>query len=77
MHVLTEARFSGVGNPDTVGAHFLLNARLARRFAWGSTGAHRAEAYIAGENLTDRRFSYQPGYPIPGINGMLGLRMEW
>jgi len=77
MHVLTEARFSGVGNPDTVGAHFLLNARLARRFAWGPVGAHRAEAYLAGENLTDRRFSYQPGYPIPGINGMLGLRLDW
>ena len=77
MHVLTEARFSGVGNPSVVGAHFLLNARLARRFAWGPANVHRAEAYVAGENLTDRSFAYQPGYPIPGINGMLGLRLEW
>jgi iron complex outermembrane receptor protein len=77
MHVLTEARFSSAANPNIVGAHFLLNARLARRFAWGPAGAHRAEAYLAGENLTDRRFAYQPGYPIPGINGMLGLRLEW
>ena len=77
MHVLTEARFSGAANPNMVGAHFLLNARLARRFAWGAAGARRAEAYLAGENLTDRRFAYQPGYPIPGLNGMLGLRLEW
>jgi iron complex outermembrane receptor protein len=74
---LSETRFSSAANPYTVGAHFLLNARLARRFVWGSTGAHRAEAYLAGENLTDRRFAYQLGYPIPGINGMLGLRLEW
>jgi hypothetical protein len=60
-----------------VGAHFLLNVRLARRFALGGREDLRGELYLAGENLTDRRFAYRPGYPIPGLNGMAGLRVEW
>ncbi|MBI5380429.1 MAG: TonB-dependent receptor plug domain-containing protein [Opitutae bacterium] len=74
MHVLSEARSAGTTNPLTVGSHCLLNARLARRFVWGT---HRGEVYVAGENLTDRDYVYRPGYPMPGINGMAGLRLEW
>lgn len=73
MHVLTDARTSIATNPAMVGAHFLLNARLARRFSWGS---HRVEIYASGENLTNRAFAYRPGYPIPGINGLVGMRLE-
>ena len=76
MHEATEARVAGAGNPAVVGAHFLLNARLARRFSWGARHPMHGEIYLAGENLTDRRFAYQPGYPIPGINFMFGLRFE-
>jgi iron complex outermembrane receptor protein len=76
MHEASEARVAGAANPTIVGAHFLLNARLARRFSWGGRQATRGEFYIAGENLTGRDFAYQPGYPIPGINFMVGLRFE-
>ncbi|MDD2763199.1 MAG: TonB-dependent receptor [Opitutaceae bacterium] len=74
MHVLSEARSAGTANPTKVGARFLLNARLARRFAWG---AHRVEVYLSGENLTDRNFAYRPGYPIAGASFLAGVRLEW
>jgi iron complex outermembrane receptor protein len=73
MHVASAARVAGAGNPVRVGGQFSLNARLSRRFAWGHG---RGEAYVSGENLADRDFAWQPGYPIPGINFMLGLRFE-
>ena len=76
MHEATESRVAGSANPTIVGAHFLLNARLARRFGEGGAHTPRGEMFLAGENLTDRTFAYQPGYPIPGINFMLGLRFE-
>jgi iron complex outermembrane receptor protein len=60
-----------------VGAHFLLNARLARRFALGGRAGQRGEVFLAGENLTNRNFAYRPGYPIPGVNGMAGVRLDW
>ena len=75
MHEASEARVAGVANPTVVGAHFLLNARLARRVFWRGQRIH-GEVYVAGENVTDRKFGYQPGYPIPGINFLLGLRLE-
>ena len=76
MHEATEARVAGAANPVVVGAHFLLNAKLARRFSLGAHDAMHGECYLSGENLTDRNFAYQPGYPIPGINFMVGLRFE-
>jgi iron complex outermembrane receptor protein len=76
MQVYSVGRSVGAANPVRVGPQFLLNARLARRFAWGAGGTDRGEIYLSGENLTDRRFTYTPGYPLPGINWMLGLRFE-
>ena len=76
MHEATEARVAGATNPTVVGAHFLLNARLARRIFWGGPRQLRGEVYVAGENLTDRNFAYQPGYPIPGIGFIAGVRIE-
>jgi outer membrane cobalamin receptor len=74
MHILSVARSAGNTNPNTVGAHFLLNGRVARRFVWDS---HQAEVYLSGENLTDRDYAYRPGYPMPGINALVGLRFAW
>lgn len=76
MHEASEARVAGAVNPTIVGAHFLLNARFARRFWQDRAHPVRGEFYIAGGNLTDRHFAYEPGYPIPGINFMVGLRFE-
>ncbi len=76
MHVLNEARVAGATNPIIAGAHFLLNARLSRSIAWGAGQRNHGEIYLSGENLTDRNFAYQTGYPIPGINMMVGFRLE-
>ena len=76
MRALSDARVAGAANPATVGAHFLLNARLSRLFAWKAGCIKQGEFYLAGENLTDRNFAYLPGYPIPGINFMVGMRFE-
>jgi outer membrane cobalamin receptor len=73
MHTASEARVAGSANPAVVGANLLLNARLSHHFSWG---AERGEIYLSGENLTDRNFAYQPGYPVPGINFMVGVRLE-
>jgi iron complex outermembrane receptor protein len=77
MHILSQGRSVGATNPAVVGAHFLLNARLARRFTLGNRAGTHGEVFLAGENLTDRRFAYRPGYPIPGLNGMVGIRLNW
>lgn len=76
MHAASEARVAGAENPLRVGAQFLLNARLTHRFAWAALGRDEGEIYLSAENLTDRTFAYQPGYPIPGVNLMLGLRVK-
>ena len=76
MHIASEARVAATTNPLKVGANFLLTARLSRRFTWGARDAHRGEIYLSAENLTDREFAYQPGYPIPGLNFMIGVRLE-
>ncbi len=76
MHVVSAGRSVGATNPLTVGAQFSLNARVARRFTFGADGRTRLEVFVAGENLTDREFAYTPGYPIPGLNGIVGVRFE-
>jgi outer membrane cobalamin receptor len=76
MRIASLGRSSTAANPRSVGAQAAVNARLARRFAVGPGGRTRLEVFVAGENLTDRDFAYNPGYPIPGLNGLVGLRLE-
>lgn len=71
MHVAAANRAAGATNPVRVGAQFGLNARLVRRF---TVGREVIEVFVAGENLTDRDFAYTPGYPLPGVNGLVGVR---
>lgn len=77
MRVASQARTAGAPNLVGVGAQFLLNARLSRSLKFGAEQGAVAEVYVAGENLTDRDFAYTPGYPIPGINGVFGIRIDW
>ena len=56
--------------PSTV----LLNAKLSYNFELPSLKLRQCEIFIAGENLTDRRYYYQPGYPMPGVGAMIGLQ---
>ena len=52
----------------------LLNAKLSYTFSLPALRLRQAEIFIAGENLTDRRYYYQPGYPMSGIGAMIGLK---
>ena len=78
MHVLSQARTAGAPNDTTVGPQRLLHARLAYTFTWVDAGRrHRAEVFVAGDNLLDRRYAYRPGYPMPGISGTTGVTITW
>jgi len=74
--VLSRGRSSTAINTAQVDSYFLLSARLAYAFPlpWSSG---RGELFVAGENLTDINYEYKPGYPMPGINGMGGIRLEF
>lgn len=65
---VSDPRFpGGIG---TAGGFFLLNGRAARKVGAG-------EVFLAAENLTDERYEYRPGYPMPGINAMAGLNWSF
>jgi len=57
-------------NAQQVSGFAVMNARLSYPLP---TLGKKGEVYIAVENLFDRNYSYQPGYPMPGINGRIGL----
>lgn len=59
-----------------VGDYFLMNAKLGWEFRLKPLGA-KAEIYIAGENLTNSSYAFKKDYPMPGINGMVGLDMKF
>jgi len=72
----SRARQEGTVNTERVGSFFLLNGKLTYDFvapSWNAEG----QIYIAGENLTDTDYEYKPDYPMPGINGMVGLTMTF
>lgn len=51
--------------------YFLLNARL-------SASVHqRAEVFVSGQNLLNRRYEINDGYPMPGINVNTGIKLKF
>ncbi len=64
------ARAGGAINTDKVDSFFIVNARASYPIpALGEKG----EVFIAGENLTDQKYSFRKGYPMPGIWGQIGF----
>ncbi|EIP96602.1 outer membrane receptor for ferrienterochelin and colicins [Opitutaceae bacterium TAV1] len=61
-------------NPQ-VPSSLVVNARLGYRFAAPALHVKQGEVYLAVDNLTDRTWYYRPGYPMPGIGAMLGMRL--
>ena len=61
---------------ETVGDFFLVNARLGCELPlpWNRVAA---ELFVAAENLTDTDYEYKRGYPMPGINGMIGATVSF
>ncbi len=78
MNVGSWARRKGTTNPLSVDSFLLFNGKLSWFFktklgGWHGTG----EVFLSGENLTNTDYEYKPGYPMPGINGMIGLSLNF
>jgi iron complex outermembrane receptor protein len=76
MFVDSQLRNTTAENTRTVNSHFLLNGKLSYAFTSGRS-AFKGEVFLAGENLTDTDYEYQPGYPMPGITGMVGVNFKF
>lgn len=76
MHVASQARRKGATNHTKVDSYYLLNSKLSYLYRVESWNLD-AEVFIAGENLTDVTYEYQPGYPMPGISGMVGVGLKF
>ena len=76
MYVSSQARKEGAENTEKMGSYYLVNGKLSYflQFARAHTNA---EIFVAGENLTDVDYEYQPGYPMPGATGMVGFRVSF
>ena len=71
---LTDFRVPGGAMETKVDPFLVTNARLSYPVpALGQKG----EVFMAIENLFDRRFSYTPGYPQPGIWAQVGVKASF
>jgi outer membrane receptor protein involved in Fe transport len=75
IHVNSQTRRANTENDDTVDSYYLINGKLSYMFDW-MAGKYKGELFVAGENLTDVDYEYQPGYPMPGLNGIVGFQLE-
>ena len=70
QRVTSRGRTEGAVSTDEVDAYFLVNAKIStllcpdKDYEW--------EVFVAGENLTDTDYEQKKGYPMPGINAMIG-----
>jgi iron complex outermembrane receptor protein len=63
-------------NPQVPSA-VILNAKVSYFFEMETIHLKQGEIFLALENITDRKYYYRPGYPMPGIGGMLGVRLSF
>lgn len=54
--------------------YLLFNAKVSYSFPIDQVDM---KVFVAGENLTNQDYEYKPGYPMPGISGMLGLEITF
>jgi len=54
---------------------WLLNGKISWEFKLPSPKIS-GDVFLAGENLTNVSYAYQQGYPMPGINCMLGINLK-
>lgn len=73
--VTSRARTKGTVNREEVGAYALVNAKLTwdllRRTAW------IGQVFLSLENLGNRTYEQKKGYPMPGLNGLAGLKVAF
>jgi len=74
-HVGSQIRKVNTDNSTTVDSSFLINGKIS--YALDLKGAAcKANIFLAGENLLDTDYEYQSGYPMPGINCMVGIQIS-
>lgn len=76
MYVASQARRHGAVNTAKIDGYFLLNGKISYELPVETWGVG-AEVFLAGENLIDEDYEYLPGYPMPGINGVLGVTVKF
>ncbi len=62
-------------NTTQLDPYILLNAKLSYDF--GAWSGSRGQIFIAGQNLGNVSYEQKPGYPMPGINCMTGIRFTF
>jgi len=74
--VTSRARTEDTVNVDKVDSYFVLNAKLTYdlKIPYRSL---QGQLFAAGDNLTDADYEQKFGYPMPGINGMGGIRIKF
>ena len=72
QHASSQARAYGATNATEVGAYALCNLRVGYTLPWRRP--QKSEVFLAGENLLNRTYYYQPGYPLPGASVTAGLK---
>ncbi len=76
MFVNSQARREGAENTNKIGSYYLVNGKLSYFLPIHQLQTN-AEIFLAGENLTNVNYEYQPGYPMPGATGTLGVRVAF
>jgi len=75
--VLTQRR-AGPPVSERIDSYFLLGARLAYDLPDAFVpGSGAGQIYVAGENLTNTDYVHKPGYPMPGANAMVGMKLRF
>lgn len=70
----SQARRLNAVNTTKVDSYFLVNGKVSKAFRISKV---KGQIYLAGENLTDEDYEYYPGYPMPGITGYVGIKLEF
>jgi iron complex outermembrane receptor protein len=73
--VTSRARTKNALTTDRVGAYALVNAKLTWDFV--RNAACVGQMFLALENLGNRIYEQKKGYPMPGINGLAGIKMQF
>ncbi|MEW5914547.1 MAG: TonB-dependent receptor plug domain-containing protein [Thermodesulfobacteriota bacterium] len=71
-YYVSDTRYSG--SRSKADGFLIFNAKLAYSFRVESVDL---KVFAAGENLTNQDYEYKPDYPMPGINGMLGVEFSF
>lgn len=71
-YYVSDTRYSG--SRQQVDGFLIFNAKLSYEFTFRGLDI---KVFAAGENLSNQDYEYKPGYPMPGINGMLGMEFSF